>query len=450
MNNQMPTSSKRVPKPRRAESGQAIILMALVLVALLGMLGLAIDGGGLYFLWRDAQNASDAAVLTASYARCTKKGTPTEVQTAVIAAGLEAAATNGFNNNGTSNTVMVSNPPVSGPKVGNPDYIQVDITATKPSYFIQLVYRAPLQVTTHAVGYCSPPFDPSAVPGLWAGSTSCLNTVKWGGSTSTIIGPMYSNYQMQFTGSSVTLQDGEIEARDDIQAGDNVHPDLPDYPLQEYMGVPPMGDPLHLDESLYMQGGAVFENVAIKHYLFSPTGSPDPDFKVHTSSTYDALWSPGGNRTLEGLYYVRGDVTLGTGIEFGPAGVTIIAEGTIDFAGGSQTHFYEVKDANGKVIDGVTKPTENGVQYPGVMLASYYDGPCGSSHAKDGIKIPGPHTVLYGVFYAPKSGVGISGSSVEIHGSLITDNVDYQGSDGLLQYDPSILPPRPPSVQVAE
>jgi len=72
---------------KRAESGQAIVLMALVMVALLGMLGLAIDGGGLYFLWRDAQNATDAAVLAASYARCTNGD--------IIKAGLAAAAKNG-------------------------------------------------------------------------------------------------------------------------------------------------------------------------------------------------------------------------------------------------------------------------------------------------------------------------------------------------------------------
>jgi hypothetical protein len=428
MNNQMPTSSKRAPKLRRAESGQAIILMAQVIIALLGMLGLAIDGGGLYFLWRDAQNASDAAVLTASYARCTKGDSAS-----VIAAGLEAAAKNGFDNNGTSNTVAVNNPPISGPQVGNMDYIQVDITAKKPSYFIQLVYRGPLQVVTHAVGYCSPPFDASAVPGLWAGSKTCQNTVNWTGSNGTITGPMFSNNEMKFKGSDTTLLDGEIQAHTSpIEAGTNTHYDLPDYPPTT--GVPTQDDPLHLDLSLYAPTGAVFENVPIKHALIDPTVFNDNgDFTVHQGSN---LWSP-DHRTLEGLYYVRGDVNVGSGVDFGPHGITIVATGIIGWAGKSNTQYY----------DAVMNPTANNVQYPGIMLASGYVATnCGDS----AIKIPGPSTTLHGVFYAPKAGVNVSGSSMTIIGSIIADTIDYSGSSGVLQYDPSILPPRPPSIQVAE
>src|SRR6187549_1108355 len=85
------------------ESGQAIVIIALVMVVLLGMLGLAIDGGGLFFLQRDAQNATDAAVLSASYAICTK-GDPK-------AAAFATMSQNGFNNNGITNTVTVNYPP---------------------------------------------------------------------------------------------------------------------------------------------------------------------------------------------------------------------------------------------------------------------------------------------------------------------------------------------------
>jgi len=53
------------------ESGQAIVLVALVMVALLAATGMAVDGGGLYFLYRDAQNATDSAALAAAYTLCT-------------------------------------------------------------------------------------------------------------------------------------------------------------------------------------------------------------------------------------------------------------------------------------------------------------------------------------------------------------------------------------------
>jgi len=37
-----------------------------------------------------------------------------------------------------------------------------------------------------------------------------------------------------------------------------------------------------------------------------------------------------------------------------------------------------------------------------------------------------------------------------MYGSIIADMVDYSGSRGRLIYDPSILPPRPPSINMAE
>jgi hypothetical protein len=427
------TATNNTVQARRAESGQAIVLMALVMIALLGMLGLAIDGGGLYFLWRDAQNATDAAVLSASYARCTEGNSAS-----VISAGLAAAAKNGFDNNGTTNTVVVANPPTDGEQAGNMDYIQVDISAKKPSYFIQMVYREPLEVTTRAVGYCSPPFDGGQVPGLWAGSTSCQNTANWTGSNGWIEGPMFSNFELKFKGSDIKLEDGEIQAvksPDGIEDGPKIDYDLPDYPPT--VGVPPTEDPLHLDFSLYAPTGAVFENVTLKKALIDPVTTPDGDFKVHQGSN---LWSP-DKRTLEGLYYVVGSVKIGSGVDFGPQGITIVATGEIDWAGKSDTHYYYE----------VMKPTANNIQYPGIMLASNYFKPDSKTPCGDNaIKIPGPSSILHGVMYAPNAGVNIQGASMTINGSIIANTIDYSGSWGHLKYDPSILPPRPPSIQVAE
>ncbi len=59
------------PSRNPKESGQAIVLVALLMVALLAGAGLAIDGGGLYFLYRDARNATDSAALAAAYTLCT-------------------------------------------------------------------------------------------------------------------------------------------------------------------------------------------------------------------------------------------------------------------------------------------------------------------------------------------------------------------------------------------
>jgi Flp pilus assembly protein TadG len=53
--------------PRRLQSGQAIVLIAFIMVVLLGFLGLAIDGGRAYLDRRQLQAAADAAVLAAAH-----------------------------------------------------------------------------------------------------------------------------------------------------------------------------------------------------------------------------------------------------------------------------------------------------------------------------------------------------------------------------------------------
>ena len=51
---------------RRAQSGQAIVLIALMLTVLIGMVAIAIDGSRAYAVRRDLQAATDAAALTAA------------------------------------------------------------------------------------------------------------------------------------------------------------------------------------------------------------------------------------------------------------------------------------------------------------------------------------------------------------------------------------------------
>ena len=131
------------------QRGQAIVLIAVLMTALIGTLGLAIDGGGMYLLYRDAQNAVDAAALTAAFALCTD-GDPVE-------AGLRTLEINGFDSARPGATMQVNNPPTETDNVAirNNDHVEIIINAVKPSYFIQVVYGGPLVVNVSAVSRCS-------------------------------------------------------------------------------------------------------------------------------------------------------------------------------------------------------------------------------------------------------------------------------------------------------
>src|SRR6476469_1476968 len=51
---------------RRGQKGQAIVMVTLSLIAMCGVLGLAVDLGWSYFLRRTAQKAADAGALAAA------------------------------------------------------------------------------------------------------------------------------------------------------------------------------------------------------------------------------------------------------------------------------------------------------------------------------------------------------------------------------------------------
>jgi hypothetical protein len=130
----------------KSEQGQAIVLLVLLIVGLLAAAGLAVDAGRVYSSRRSAQNAADNAALAAALAVCD--------EASASSAALAAASTNGFNNDGSTNTVVVRNPPTSGPNSGDNEYIEVIITHTQPATLTQLVYKGSLTNTTRAVGHC--------------------------------------------------------------------------------------------------------------------------------------------------------------------------------------------------------------------------------------------------------------------------------------------------------
>lgn len=126
----------------RKERGQALILIVLAIVGLIGITGLAVDGGNAYAERRHAQNAADTTALDAALAKVRNGNLYTE--------GLARAASNsyvdtdyGVNSSDPDVNVEIYNPPTDGPyscasidpSLDCNEYIQVKITATIPTYF---------------------------------------------------------------------------------------------------------------------------------------------------------------------------------------------------------------------------------------------------------------------------------------------------------------------------
>src|SRR5215211_4930250 len=126
----------------RSEPGQALIVIALVIVGIVGMIGLVVDGGNAFQDRRRAQNAADSAALASAYTRIKGGGW--------VGEALAAAAENGYNNDGVRNVVVLYSPPKDGPHAGDIEYIQIIITSNVNTYFVRVIGRQLITNTAEA------------------------------------------------------------------------------------------------------------------------------------------------------------------------------------------------------------------------------------------------------------------------------------------------------------
>lgn len=133
----------------RKNSGQAIVIVALGMVIVLGFLGLGIDLGYLRSMKRQVQKLADAAAIAAAEEITYCGGTSN--CSALTTAAQSAVTENGFNsstlvancNTSTNNLVIqVNNPPcalgASDPHNGDKNYVEVVVSQVEPLMFTKI------------------------------------------------------------------------------------------------------------------------------------------------------------------------------------------------------------------------------------------------------------------------------------------------------------------------
>jgi len=130
----LPGRRPMAPSDRRvSERGQMLVIFALAMVALIGMVGLIIDGGDTALQRRDQQNVADAAAMAAGYAYVNGLDETAAAQT--------VAAANGYVNGTNNTTVSVT--------IGS-STITVDVTRPHRNYFSGVVGFNSWNVSTTA------------------------------------------------------------------------------------------------------------------------------------------------------------------------------------------------------------------------------------------------------------------------------------------------------------
>jgi hypothetical protein len=123
------------------------MLGTLTMVSMFGMLGLGIDAAYLFHLKRMAQVAADAGAKAASIEL--EAGSNAD---AVTSAAVADITTNGFTNGVNGATVVVNNPPASGRYAGVAGAVEVIVTQSTSTFFMQVLGTTTAAAKARAVG----------------------------------------------------------------------------------------------------------------------------------------------------------------------------------------------------------------------------------------------------------------------------------------------------------
>jgi len=430
---------------QRPERGQAMVLLILGMVGLLGFTGLALDGGALYTQRRRAQNTADNATLAAALKLAQGQSG------AYVSEGMAVAAQNNYDNDGVTNQVVVINPPMWGAYSGNSGYVQTVITQTVPTSFIHLVFGGPVRLTVSAVARAVPTTPNPVVTGraIVALDKTACESIFFSGSGDTEVngGGIFSNSTSPgnqcYSGSktnasgSVVVTGGGIDMVDDWDQNQNatVWPAAtPNVAPITWLNVPAPD----------CNGSGMADQGA-----YSLTNGSDTIWP----GRYDGISvNPAASLTMKsGLYCltggdfdIQGDLTgLGVTIYIGPLA------GTFETNSASNILLAAATDVTCVLPTYASPATPDICDQVGLLV--HVDRLNTNEVRING----GASTIFTGTFFAPSADITINGgsSTFALSSQIIGATVAIEGSgDVTIEYDPSqnYIMNVPPQIWLAE
>jgi len=373
------------------ERGAALILTALVLMVLVGVVGLALDGGAAYNSRRGTQNAADNAALAAAWAYCSNLSDP-------IAHGVQTAVANGYDAGDVTITQVT-------PSTYHGEF-RAEVTTTQPTGFAKILGVDDMTVVSEATAACnrSASSGPAAmfakgphpgcllVKGGWAdvrGFVYSAGDMEWnGGGSQQIDADVHSDGNLTVNGAYNIL--GTATASGTSNA------------WQVIQGVPKLNleYPISFQISDFLPG--------------SPIALQEGDmYHLHTGSVKGSDIRDAG----PGIHFVQGDVThQGPGLTGGP--YTIVATGTIT----------------------LNSPQFEAYHQGLAMMAGAYSPPSCDQVA---INLAGSNSLLEGILFAPNGVLRVQGGAV--NGGMIAWAIDTGGNLDLI-VNPDLFPTGDPRV----
>lgn len=391
----------------KKQRGQALILIAFGMIAMLGLTALAIDGGNAFADRRHAQNAADTSALAAALSKISGHDWS--------AAAYARAASNTYDNNGVTNIVEVHNPPVEGqyacPATNCNEYIQVIITSHVDTWFARIVGVEQITNRVQAVAKAKPLkayYFGDAVVSLSPGDgKDNTHEFIYGGSSSVLVSG---------SGIFVNADDGACPV---TNTGAAVSLEIPDG------GITTVGDCSGTESATqipYPPTFPEFEDLCSRSNAVSVSGN------FPKSSTPENLPS-------NTIYCISGDFKVtSSGTVLNGTGVTFVVLGNVEISGGQLN---------------LTSPADLPLFYLPYADTRFNN----SGNTTSVVKINGNSGLsLKGMILAPATPCDINGSNgTGLYGQLVCYKVTLTGgSDATVVYNDADNPDEPPQIELTE
>lgn len=389
-----------------SERGQAIVILALAMVALLAFAALAIDGGNTYVERRRAQNAADAAALAGARQIWIQQSAipPNGSETSLLVTINQAAENNGITSgpNGdnypnpnvvayyTDKDGNVISPIKVGtlltipPGVGG---IQVKTSRSFSTFIASIINRSNMGAEAQATAVIIPPTG----CGSWAiyanASTSCSP----------------ADVQISGGGQNIIINNGGVYSNDSLEC--NTNKATVSYPfVWEYSG--------SVSNQCTSGGGGT----VVQGTVAPPAAWNFNDFKpggpiaTELGSNYHYVNGDLNPPLADGLYFVEnGNVSLPSS-----GRVTIVTTGQIQGSGGSNLSAY----------------------YNDLLFFT-----TSSDTSVGAVRLTGSDIVWQGLIYAPNGSVNMhAASNATLAGAINASCVNMSGAGIDITYDPASCP----------
>ncbi len=384
----------------RDQSGNYAIIAALISPVLIGVAGLATEGGLWYNKHQTLQGAADSAALSAAtqYGLNVNANLNNQAASIILTYGFSA---------GPGTTITVNRPASSGAYTGNNKSVEVIIMTQQPRLLSSIYGTGPVTITGRAV----------ALPG--SNGTGCvlsLSATASGGTSSKGTSDvnlthcsLYSNSSSAsalVNGGSATIHADTVNVVGDISGGSGITTTS-----GVNKGVSPASDP-YADVAMPTFAGCNYNNVTYK-----TTVTIDPGVYCNGISL-----NAGAVVTMNpGVYIIdRGSLKVAGGATIQGTGVTI-------FFTSSTGENYADATINGGATLAIKAPTTGPLA--GIAIFGDRRMPITTTFKFNG----GAAQVLGGAVYLPKASVEYAGgASTNIHCTqLIGDTISFVGNSNL-------------------